>query len=268
MKASVFSLDGKKLRQVDLPKVFETEYRPDLIKRAVLSIQSKRIQPKGTDPLAGRDNTATYVGMRRLPEFRRTINVGRARKPRLKNRRELLYGRVARIPGVVGGSTAHPPKPETILAERINKKEKRLARNSAIACTASKELVVARGYKLPEGIELPVIIEEKFEGLGKAKEVVGVLKALNLFSEIERAKEKKQIRHGKGKSRGRKYKRKKSLLFVVAEPKNLVRAAKNLEGVDVICARDLNAELLAPGSMPGRLSLYSEKAIELLGKVF
>jgi len=268
MKANVFSLDGKKLKQVELPRVFDTEYRPDLIKRAVLSIQSARLQPKGTSLLAGRYNTAMYVGCRRLPEFRRTINVGRARKPRLKNRRELLYGRVADIPGAVAGPRAHPPRVERVLLERINKKEKRLATKSAIACTARKDLVIARGNELPEGIELPVIIEERIEDLSKTKDVLNVLKALKLVEEVEKAKEKKRVRHGKGKARGRKYKKKKSLLFVVAEKKNLVKAARNLEGVDVINARDLNAKVLAPGALPGRLSIYSEQAIELLGKGF
>ena len=95
----------------------------ELIKRAVLSIQSARVQPQGTYTNAGRDYTARYRGMRRLGNMHRTINVGVARKPRLKNRRYLLQGNVATIPGTVGGPRAHPIKTEKTIAEKINKKD-------------------------------------------------------------------------------------------------------------------------------------------------
>ncbi|MBI5884595.1 50S ribosomal protein L4, partial [archaeon] len=252
MKASVIGLDGKKMKDIELPKVFNSEYRPDLIKRAVLSIESMAFQPKGNYLLAGRDNTAHYVGMRRLPQMRRLINVGRARKPRLKNRRELLYGQVAGIPGTVSGPEAHPPKVEKILGERINRKEKRLATDSAIAATALRSVVEGRGNELPEGLQLPIVLEEKIEGIGKTKEILSVLKALNLLVEVEKAKAKKKVRGGKGKKRGRKYKRKKSLLFIVNDSSKLLNAAGNLEGVDVVRVESLNARLLAPGCRAGR----------------
>ncbi len=54
MKANVFSVEGKKLHEVNLPKAFESNVNSSLIKRAVLSIQSMAIQPKGASPRAGR----------------------------------------------------------------------------------------------------------------------------------------------------------------------------------------------------------------------
>ena len=47
------------------------------------------------------------------------MNVGRARLPRLKNRRELLHGRVARVPQAVGGRRAHAPKAWKKYVEKI-----------------------------------------------------------------------------------------------------------------------------------------------------
>lgn len=264
MKADVFSLDGKKMHEIALPKIFETEFHPDLIKRAVLSIQSARFQPKGKYKKAGRDNTAQYRGWRGLPRHERTINVARARLPRLKNRRGLLFGRVAKVPQAVGGARAHAPKPEKKLHEEINKKEKRKALHSAIAASVSKELVGKR-HVLPEKISLPVIVEDKLEELKKTKEVITALAALHIAKDLENAKNKKRRRAGKGKKRGRKYKQKKSILIVTKKNSSVYKAARNLAGVEICEVRNINAELFAPGCMPGRLTVWTEGAIKEMG---
>jgi large subunit ribosomal protein L4e len=84
---------------------------------------------------------------------------------------------------------------------------------------------------------------------------------------MERAKIKK-VRSGKGKNRGRRYKRKKSVLFVFASNKGLLNAAKNIAGADVCLVNNLNAELLAPGTQPGRLTIFTESAIKKLGEIY
>ena len=265
MKADVFSVEGKKLREVELPKQFEADVDRGLIKRAVLSIQSAAIQPKGGYPKSGRDNTARYRGKRDLPTEERNINVGKARLPRLKNRRGLLYGRVAGVPQAVGGPSGHPPKVEEITLERINKKEKRAALVSAIAACARNDLVGAR-HVLGKELKLPVVVEDKFEQIGKTKQVVGVLSAIGIVGDIDSAKGKRRIRAGKGKRRGRKVKQKKSILIVTKEGAQVFRAARNIPGVDICVVRNLNASLLAPGAMPGRLTVWSEGAIKALGQ--
>ena len=125
MEVNVYSLDGSVKGKIKLPEVFNTSYRPRLILRAVLSARSKRLQRKGAMYKAGRLYTAEYIGKRHHPNS--LIGHSIARKPRLKNRRRLIQGNVAGIPGTVGGPKAHPPKPEKNLAEEINKKERRLA---------------------------------------------------------------------------------------------------------------------------------------------
>jgi large subunit ribosomal protein L4e len=265
-EAPLYSIDGKKKGSITLPKVFETPVEPEIIRRAVISIQTARLQPKGVKPDAGRDTSAEYRGNRRLPYMERTINVGVARLPRMKNRRYLLAGRVAKVPQAVGGPRAHPPKPEKKIVERINKKEKRLALMSAIAATAKPELVKKR-HNIGD-ITLPVIIEEKFAELKKTKEVTKVLEALGLMKDVLTAKEKKKVRAGKGKLRGRRYKRKKSLLIVTAEPASIYLAARNLEGVEIVPVNQLNAEVLAPGGEAGRLVVWTEQAIQKLEEMF
>ncbi|MBN2066891.1 MAG: 50S ribosomal protein L4 [Candidatus Diapherotrites archaeon] len=265
MKAGVFSLEGKKLHEIELPKQFQGEVDSALIKRAVQSIEAAAIQPRGTKKRAGRQNTARYRGKRDLPSTGRGINVGRARLPRLKNRRDLLYGRVAGIPRAVGGPKAHPPKVEKNRKEKINKKEKRAALESAIAACTKKELVEKR-HSLPKEAGLPVIVEDNFEKIAKTKEVLKAFKALGLADDVESAKQKTRKRAGKGKKRGRKKKIKKSVLIVTKENSQVFKAARNLPGVECTIVKHLNAKLLAPGSEPGRLTVWSESAVKELGK--
>lgn len=265
MKVPLYSIEGIVIGEVELPEVFNEPVRPDLIKRAVLAIQSARRQPYGAMEGAGRQYTAEYIGMRRLPPWRRTINIGRARLPRTKDRGEIIYGRVANVPQAVGGPRAHPPKVEKIWIQKINKKEKRKATRSAIAATAVKDLVVARGHVVDKVKHIPLIVEDRLEEIMSTKKLKEVLIHLGVWPDVERAKEKTRRRAGKGKMRGRAYKTPKSVLIVVGKNKGIYRAARNLPGVDVVEARNLNAEDLAPGAHPGRLTVWTLSAIKYLG---
>lgn len=266
MKADILSLDGKKLKEIELPAAFETEVDKDLIKRAVLASQSARIQPKGPNPRAGRDYTAEYIGFRGKPNVHRTINIGRARLPKLKNRRYIIQGDAAKVPQAVHGTAAHPLKKTKKVKEKINKKERKKAILSAIAASTKPELVKERGHVISDNTKLPIVVEKKFEELVKTKAVRDALEKLKLLDDVERAKRKRRIRAGKGKRRGRKYKKSKSLLVVVDKGDKIFKAARNLEGVEIVRAKDLNTEMLAPGTMPGRLTLWTENAIKAIEK--
>lgn len=54
MKIKVYSLEGEAIDEMELPEIFNEEFRPDVIKRAVLSAQTARVQPWGPDPMAGK----------------------------------------------------------------------------------------------------------------------------------------------------------------------------------------------------------------------
>src|SRR3989344_574496 len=261
MKAAVLGIDGSRQKDIELPGVFSTKVDEALIRRAVLSIQSARLQPKPPGKVAGREYTAWYIGSRGQPAQYRTMNTEHSRLPRLKNRRQLTAGKVALVPHAVKGPQAHPPKVEKVLKEKINRKEKKKAVDSAIAATAMKALVEKRGHKIG-AMNLPIIVEDKFEQVDKTKKVVEILRKLGLIADVERAKDKRKLRAGKGKKRGRKYRKAKSILIVVGKHGNIYKAARNLEGVDVIEAKDLNAEMLAPGAVPGRLTIWSESSLK------
>lgn len=251
--AKIFNLEGKSIGKIDLPPVFGTPIRPDVIKRAVLAIQSSRFQPQGRDPMAGKKTTAESRG----------TGGGIARIPRIKGG----SGRAAFAPGTVKGRAGHPPTSEKIIVKRIPKKEKRLALFSAIAATASKELVSSRGHSIEDVPEIPLIVEDGFESLKKTKEVEEVLIRLGVLSDIYRVRESRKIRAGKGKLRGRKMKHAVGPLLVVAENKGIIEASKNILGVDAVAVNNLNAELLAPGTHPGRLTIWTNSAIGKLNEL-
>lgn len=261
MKTKIYNLDGKSTKSIELPSVFETEYKPKLIQRAVLAIQTAKLQPKGADPRAGLKNTATYIGTRDAPAGTKTINTDKARLPRLKNRRSIMSGRVAKVSQAVGGRTAHAPKSWKVIVEKINKKEKKSALQSAIAATANKKLVLKRF--IFDG-DLPIVIDDKFEETKKTKEVSEILNKIGVGSDLENAKNKRRIRSGKGKARGRKIKQKKSALIVVGKNSKLLKASRNLPGVEAVTIKSLNVELLAPGAQAGRLVVWTESAIKEL----
>ncbi|MDY6966387.1 MAG: 50S ribosomal protein L4 [Halobacteriota archaeon] len=251
MMAKVIDLSGNVSKEIELPFVFEEPFRPDLIKRAVLAAQANRLQPYGPNARSGVNTSAVTWGTGR----------GVSRAPRIKTGR-----RAARVPQAVGGRRAHPPKPEKKLGEKVNKKEKKLAIRSAIAATASIDLVKNRGHKFDR--EVPIVVEDNFEELDKTMEVQSFLQTINLWDDVLRAKNGKTVRAGKGKMRGRKYKRRKSILIVAREGRVISRAARNLPGVDVTTVKNLNAELLAPGTDAGRLVVWTESAIKELGEVY
>ncbi len=127
----------------------------------------------------------------------------------------------------------------------------------------SKDLVQARGHKVPENF--PFALDTSFESLSKTKDVVSALEALGFKAELERASVT-SIRAGKGKMRGRKTITKKSFLFVVSKDCPLLKAVANINGADIVPVQSLNAELLAPGTHVGRLTLFTDSALDVLSQ--
>jgi large subunit ribosomal protein L4e len=242
MKAQVKTLDGGVTKSIDLPEIFSEEYRPDLIKKAVMALQSTRRQPHGSYPFAGICSSAVGWGSGR----------GSSHVPRLKN-----GSRAAKVPQAKGGREAHPPKVEKVLIKEINQKEKQKAFRSAVAASVNQELIKGRGHTFEGAV--PIVFEDKFETIGRTQDLITVLTTAGIYNDIERAKDSKKVRAGRGKMRGRRFKQRKSLLIVTADKPML--AARNLAGVDVVTVDSLNVEHLAPGMLAGRLTVWTESAL-------
>lgn len=250
----VFDLDGKTVGKLKVPKVFKTPLRPDVIRRAVVALQSHRFQPQGRNPLAGKRRSVESLG----------AGHGAARVPRLKGGGQ----RAAFAVSTVGGRQAHPPVAEKKTAKRIPKKEMRLALRSALAATASKETVASRGHIIEEVRDLPLVVEDDIQSLKKTSQVAETFLKIGIWPDVIRVKESLKERAGKGKRRGRRRKHAVGPLVVVAENGGIYHAARNILGTDVSTINNLNAELLAPGTHPGRLTVWSRSAFEKLDELF
>jgi large subunit ribosomal protein L4e len=260
MKVPVYTLKGEVKKSVDFARVFSEPVRTDLINRAVLAEQSNNRQPYAVDPLAGKRTSAHYHGRRKVRHS--MMNREMARMARIHGT-GFMHMTARFVPQARKGRKAHPPVIDKVWKKGINKKEHIKAIISAVSATGSKDYVFSRGHKTDGVKHIPLVIENEMEQIRKIKEMTETLNMLGLGKEIERAKRKK-VRSGKGTRRGRKYKRKKSFLIVVSDYRGIEKAARNIPGADVVRVTDLRVEHLAPGGVPGRLTLWTEGAIEYL----
>ncbi len=251
MEINVYDLSGNASGSIQLPRAFETPFRPDVIRKAVSVSQANRRQPYGASPMAGRWRAVEGWGPGR----------GVSRVPRLTQGR-----RAAFAPHVRGGRRAHPPTAEKKLDEKINKKERRLALRSALAATADTERVADRGHRF-DLEATPLVVEDALLDIGTTQELLSTLETLGVAADVQRAKEGTKVRAGKGKLRGRRLKVPRSLLLVVHEEGPVTRAASNLPGVEFTTPDQLNVERLAPGGDAGRLTLFTQSALEATEEV-
>ena len=250
-KITVHDKSGKSAGQLELPAVFATPVRTDLIRKAVAVAQANRRQRYGASPVAGERHSTQSVGKGK----------GMSRVPRLKQ-----GSAAALAPSNVGGRRAHPPESRKSWDEKINSKERRLAIASALAATAQADAVKARGHKVADTVAFPIVVSDDFAATAKTSELAESLGKLGLGADLERAKLGVHVRAGMGKLRGRAYRTPTSVLLVTADGK--APAAPNLAGVDVVAARNLSAEDLAPGGDAGRLTVYTQGAIAHIKEAF
>jgi len=254
---NVYDLEGKPESSIDLPDVFSTPFRPDVIRKTVLFQQSHKRQPQGRDPMAGKHTSA------------RTMGTGHhlSRVPRVKGSRYPKAQQAAFAPSALGGRSTQPPRAEKRIYKRINEKERELALRSAIAATANKDIVASRGHAIGKVPQLPLVIVDKLEELMKTSDVKNVFEKFGLMEDVDRVSSSWKLRSGKSAMRGRAKRHGIGPLLVIVEDRGIGKAARNLLGVDVVEIKSLNTELLAPGTHPGRLTIWTSSALQGVGKL-
>ncbi len=261
MELKIISQKTKQNGSKVVPSQFNEAYHPSLIKRAVHSLQSKARQSYGTDPKAGMRHSSELSKRRRKYRGCYGFGISRVNRKILSRRGTRFFWVGATSPQTVGGRRSHPPKSDKIWAKKINRKENRKAIRSAMSATLDRDLVSMRGHNIPE--IYPFILSSDFEKISRTSDLKTSLIGLGFKEELTRS-EFKKVRAGVGKSRGRKYNRKKSLLIVVAGDCPLINSARNLPGIEVVVVNGLNCNVLAPGASAGRVTLWSENAIKKL----
>ena len=244
----ILDIEGKSAGEIPLPEIFGTQLRLDLIRKASLAEQSHRFQPQGRNLMAGKRTTAESFGVGR----------GISRVPRVGGHGP-LSGTAAFAPGTMGGRSAFPPVTSKTLVKAINRKERQLALRSAIAASASDEIVRKRGHKFLDERKLPIFVTDEVEKLSKSSEARQFLSSIGLWDDVVRVRKSKRIKaghrvHAVGP------------LLVLGDNKTGSKAFGNIEGVNVVRANDLSVEALAPGTHPGRLTVWSESAVKTIAE--
>ena len=254
MKAQLLSIDGKKQKEISLPKAFSTKIREDILKKVYES--EKTWQPYAHDSEAGKKHSASGTISYKRHEWKGHYGKGISRVPRktMWRRGTQFYWVGAEISSARGGRRAHGPK-GTIPIKKINKKEYLIALNSAISATADTKFVCERYSRIKEVKEnLPFVVESKFSEL-KTKDLIksidNILGNLKIVSKRE-----KSLRAGKGKLRNRKYKKSAGVLIITGDKEEIKTNSFNQ-----IKIKDLIVSDLYPA---GRVVVYTEEAIKSL----
>jgi len=257
MKATLYSIEGKKKGELQMPKLFDETIRPDIFKKCLETLKS--IQPYSPDKKAGKKHSASGTISHKRHDWKGHYGRGISRIPRktMWRRGTQFYWIGAEISSTRGGRRAHPPK-GIGKEKKINKKEMEIAFNSGFAATADEKYVVNRYQTLEKlNAKVPVIIESKLESM-KTKNLLLTLKSI--FGEnFSLVLKNKNVRKGRGKTRGRKYKSNAGLLFVKGSDEKF-----KMKGIEI---KPLNEISLLDFYPLGRLAVYTESAIKELSSV-
>jgi len=139
---------------------------------------------------------------------------------------------------------------------------------SAIAATGVPALVMAKGHQIDSTPEIPLVVSNNVQAYKKTKQAVELLKKVGAWDDVKRVYATRRMRAGKGKLRDRKHVQKLGPAIVYAQDNGVVRAFRNIPGVDLVPVDALNVLRLAPGGHVGRFVIFTQDAFEALDKIY
>ena len=244
---------------VALPDIMKASIRPDIVNFVHANISKNSRQPYAVSKKAGHQTSAESWGTgRAVSRIPRVPGGGTHRAG------QGAFGNMCR-----GGRMFAPTKIWRRWHRKINVNQKRYAIVSAIAASAIPSLVMARGHKIETVPEMPLVVSDSAEGVEKTSAALKVLKQIGAYSDAEKAKDSQAIRPGKGKMRNRRYiSRKGPLIVYSTEGAKLIKAFRNIPGVEVVNVERLNLLKLAPGGHLGRFVIWTKSAFEKLDSIY
>ena len=243
--------------EVQLPEVFLAPVRSDLVNFVFANLNKNRRQAYGVDQRAGMEYNAESWGPGRAV----------ARVPRVSGSRTHRSAQGAFVNSCRGGRMYNPTTVWRRLHRKVNLNQRRHAVASAIAASAIPSLVLARGHRINQVPEIPLVVDSL--QVSKTKELIKILTMLGCDDELSCSIETKKIRPGVGKARNRKYKVKKGPLIIYDNASvNVKKAARNIPGVEVCNVDRLNLLQLCPGGHLGRFVIWTKDAFEKLNSIF
>lgn len=255
---SVFSLTGEKSGETTLPLVMTAPLRPDVVQFVHTNMNKNKRQAYAVSIRAGKDVSASSWGTgRAVARIPRVGGGGTSRSG------QGAFGNMCR-----GGRMFAPTKTWRKWHRKINTTQKRYAVSSALAASAIPALVMARGHRIDEVPEVPLVIEDAIEATKKTSAAKDILAAVGALADVEKAADSKQIRAGKGKARNRRYTLRRGPLIIYKANDGVEQAFRNLPGVEICCVDRLNLLQLAPGGHMGRFCIWSQAALDALNVIY
>merc|ERR1711991_392882 len=145
--------------------------------------------------------------------------------------------------------------------------QKRYAVTSALAASAVPALLMARGHKVENIAEVPLVVEDAIQAYEKTKDAVAFLEAIRAMDDVNRVNDSKHVRAGQGKMPTAATCSAAAPMLVLPDAKG-VRAFRNIFGLDIANVTALNLLALAPGGHLGRFCIWTKSAFEQLDKIF
>jgi large subunit ribosomal protein L4e len=150
---------------------------------------------------------------------------------------------------------------------KINLHQKRFAVVSALAASALPSLLLARGHKIENVPEVPLVVDDNIQLYQKTKDAVKFLERIAAIDDVNRVNDSKTLRAGRGKMRNRRYVHRRGPLLILPDNKG-VNAFRNIFGLDIGNVNALNLLHLAPGGHIGRFVVWTKGAFERLNTIF
>jgi len=257
---SVYKSDdpSAKSGSLPMPHVLTTPLRPDLVRYVHTNVSKNKRQAYAVYAKAGYETAAESWGTGRAV----------ARIPRVPGGGTHRSGQAAFGNMCRGGGMFCPTKTWRRWHRRVNVTQKRHAVVTALAASSLPPLVMARGHRIGEVSELPLVVSDGAESCQKTKQAIEMLKGLGCDEELKKVNDSKKVRSGKGKMRNRRYTMRRGPLVVYNEDSGIVRAARNIPGVETTSVDALNLLQVAPGGNFGRFIIWTEGAFKKLNQIY
>lgn len=254
----VHSTTGESSGSHALPAVLTAPIRLDVVQQVHTSMAKNRRQAYAVSEKAGHQTSAESWGTGRAV----------ARIPRVGGGGTHRSGQAAFGNMCRGGRMFAPTKTWRKWHVKINQNQRRFAVVSALAASALPSLVLARGHRIESVKEVPLVVSSEIEAFTKTREAVAFLKSISAYGDVVKVSNSRKLRAGKGKIRGRRHRQRRGPLVVYNEDKGIVKAFRNLPGVEVASVKALNLLQLAPGGHLGRFIIWTQSAFACLDEVF
>ncbi|KAJ7814433.1 ribosomal protein L4 domain-containing protein [Mycena olivaceomarginata] len=213
---NVHASSGEASTSLPLPAVLTAPIRLDVVAQVHKSIAKNKRQAYSTSA----ESWGTGRAVARIPRVggSGTHRAGQA-----------AFGNMCR-----GGRMFAPTKVWRKWHVKVNQNQRRFAVVSALAASALPSLVLARGHRIEQIEEVPLVVADAAESFTKTKEAVALLKALHAYADVVKVSNSRKLRAGKGKLRNRRHRQRRGPLVVYNADNGIVKAFRNLPGVELV----------------------------------